>query len=64
MKASYSDPTYRNFTPSGVCARCGGPGTWNDPLVRGHVVPISKGGTAAMGLQSEHRSCNSRAGNA
>lgn len=47
--------------PATVCARCGLPGTAEDPLTAGHVIARSQGGGDGP-LQPEHRSCNSRAG--
>lgn len=46
-----------------VCAACGRPSRRDDPLTRGHRVPVSLGGTPDDGYVALHRSCNSRQGN-
>ena len=46
-----------------ICAGCGGTSTAKDPFTVDHIVPLSGGGSNALGnLQVMHRSCNSRKG--
>jgi 5-methylcytosine-specific restriction endonuclease McrA len=62
------DQTYRRnrtlvLRSAEVCAYCGRPPTFTDPLAVDHVVPLVRGGTNSLdNLVAAHRSCNSRKG--
>jgi hypothetical protein len=65
---AYASPLYRRnrrivLATATVCWRCGGGFTDEDRATCGHVVPVDRGGTDALGnLAAEHESCNARAG--
>ena len=46
-----------------TCARCGQPGTAEDPLVAGHVIAHAYGGSNdRSNLRAMHASCNNQLG--